>query len=206
VTGPIAFTVWDGHGRLPAWRRKLIAAWLTANDISPDDACADHAITILTVPFRPAEAADEGEPWQIQVIALHQYYVNRHGTKEQNLITRKPVTFQRTVPLKVAFPPEPTTVEEGPHHGEEPQVEPVEEGQRPPQHQGGTQEDEQQAVRLAETEEVQGGRPGSCSERVGQGLRSRIASAEEGRSKGRDQEVPQPEEVRRQPQEEVGGA
>jgi hypothetical protein len=181
-----------------------IAAWLTANDINPDDACADHAITILTVPFRPAETADEGGPWLVQVIALHQYYVNRHGAKEQNLITRQPVTFQRTVPLKVSFPADPTPAEEGTRHGEEPQVQPVEEGQRPPQHQGRPEEDEQQAVRLAETEEVQGGRSGSCSERVGEGLGSRIAGAEEGRPQGRGAQVPESEEVQRRPQEEVG--
>jgi hypothetical protein len=108
---PIAYTVHDGRGTPPKWRLKLIAAWLTANDVDPGNVSADHPITVLTVPFRPEEAADGG-PWQIQVIALHQHFVRPDGKKEQNLLTRRPVDFQRTIPLKVAFPPEPTTVEE----------------------------------------------------------------------------------------------
>lgn len=120
---PIALTVHDGHGMPPAWRRKLIAAWLTANDVNPDNVSADHPISVLTVPFRPAETADGG-PWMLQVIVLHQYYVNANGAKEQDLIARKPVLFQRTVPLKVLFPPEPTTVDEGPRHGEEQEARP----------------------------------------------------------------------------------
>jgi hypothetical protein len=106
VTAPIAYTVHDGHGVPPAWRRKLIAAWLTANDVNPDDVSASYPVTVLTVPFRPSEAADDGEPWMLQVIVLHQYYTRADGAKEQNLITRKPVVFQRTVPLKVPFPPD----------------------------------------------------------------------------------------------------
>lgn len=104
MTAPIAYTVHDGHGVPPAWRRKLIAAWLTANDINPDDVAAFHPVSVLTVPFRPAETADDGEPWLVQVIVLHQYYTRPDGAKEPNLITRRPVTFQRTVPLKVPFP------------------------------------------------------------------------------------------------------
>jgi hypothetical protein len=188
---PIAFTVYDGHGRLPAWRRKLIAAWLTANDINPDDACADHAITILTVPFRPAEAADEEEPWQIQVIALHQYYVNRHGTKEQNLVTRKPVTFQRTVPLKVSFPADPTA-DEGTRHGEA-------QGQA-------AQEAPQEVVRPARQEGLSDPRQGPRQSGAVQGEAARHeGTAEEGPRRG-DEAVSRPEEVRRRPEEEVGGA
>jgi hypothetical protein len=187
----IAFTVWDGHGRLPAWRRKLIAAWLTANDINPDDACADHAITILTVPFRPAETANEGGPWMVQVITLHQYYVNRHGAKEQNLITRKPVTFQRTVPLKVPFPVD-AIADEGTRHGEA-------QGQA-------AQEALQEVVRPTQREGLSDPRQGPRQGGAVQGQPARDeGAAEEGPRRG-GQAVPQPEEDRRRPEEEVGGS
>ncbi|MFE6412551.1 hypothetical protein ACFVOR_37090 [Streptomyces sp. NPDC057837] len=123
TNAPIALTVHDGHGMPPNWRRELIAAWLTANDVDPNNVSPHHPISVLTVPFRPAETSDGG-PWMLQVIVLHQYYVNANGAKEQDLITRKPVLFQRTVPLKVPFPPEPTTVGEGPRHGEEQEARP----------------------------------------------------------------------------------
>lgn len=116
MTAPTAYTAHDGHGTPPPWRRQLIAAWLTANDVDPDLVSAAHPVTVLTVPFRPAHTADQGEPWQVQVIVLHQYYANPDGVKEQNLITRKPVTFQRTVPLKVPFPAD--TTDEGTTRGE----------------------------------------------------------------------------------------
>jgi hypothetical protein len=116
---PIAFTVHDGHGVPPAWRQQLIATWLTANDINPDDVSADHPISILTVPLRPAEAAGDGEPWLIQVIVLHQYYTRPDGAKEQNLISHQPVVFQRTVPLKVAFPAHSATEEKAARTEEE---------------------------------------------------------------------------------------
>ena len=127
TNAPIGYTVHDGHGMPPNWRLELIAAWLTANDIDPKNVTPHHPISILTVPFRPEETADGG-PWMLQVIVLHQYYVNANGSMEQDLIARKPVTFQRTVPLKVAFPPESTTVNEGPRHGEEQEVRPAGEG------------------------------------------------------------------------------
>jgi hypothetical protein len=190
---PIAYTVHDGRSRLPHWRRELIAAWLTANDIQPDDVSGNHPISILTVPFRPAPTADGG-PWLIQVIVLHQYFIGTSGAKEQNLITREAVTFQRTVPLKTSFPADPTPDDEGHPDGEEPEVEAVEEGQRPPEHKGGPQGDEQQAVRAAETEEVQDRRSCSREERTGQGVGSRIAGAEEGGTEGRGAQVPEPEE------------
>jgi hypothetical protein len=190
MTGPIAFIVWDGHGRLPAWRRKLIAAWLTANDINPDDACADRAITILTVPFRPAEAAGDGEPWLIPVITLHQYYVNRHGAKEQNLITRQPVTFQRTVPLKVPFPADTPTADEGARDGEA-------EGQA-------AQEAPQEVVRPAREAQISHTGQVACQERPGEGLTERIEGNSEEDPRQDHEEVPKPEEVQRRPEEEVG--
>lgn len=200
MTDAPAYTVHDGNSRLPEWRRKLIAAWLTANDIAPADVSADHPITILTVPFRPPETADDGGPWLVQVIVLHQYFTHADGTKEQNLLTRRAVTFQRTVPLKTPFPTDPTTDDEGTSDGQEPEVEAVEEDQRPPKHQGGPEGDEQQAVCVAPSEEVQNRRSSSRSERSSEGLGSRIAGAEEGREEGGGAQVPQPEE------EEVGDA
>ncbi|WP_051947310.1 hypothetical protein [Streptomyces scabiei] len=104
---PLAYAVHDGHGTIPRWKRQLIAAWLTANDISPDDVSATHPLTVITVPFRPAGTVDDAGPLLIQVIVLHQYYVRPDGAKEEDLITRRPVAFQRTVPLKVAWPPDP---------------------------------------------------------------------------------------------------
>ncbi|WP_193483277.1 hypothetical protein, partial [Streptomyces violaceus] len=182
MTAPTAFTVHDGHGRPPKWRRQLIAAWLTANDVNPDNVSADHAITVLTVPFRPEETADGG-PWMLQVIVLHQYHVNANGSKEQNLITRKPVTFQRTVPLKVAFPPEPATVDEGSRHGQA-ESEAAEEAP-------------EEVVRHPEQAQVSDPRQGARQKCAGQGQTVRNESAaEEGPCSG-DEAIPEPEEDRR---------
>ena len=182
MTGPIAYTVHDGHGTPPAWRRQLIAAWLTANDIDPGLVSASHPVSVLTAPFRTEETAGDGEPWMIQVIVLHQYYARADGVKEQNLITRKPVTFQRTVPLKVPFPADPTA-DEGARHGEA-------EGQA-------AQEAPQEVVRPAGEEGVshprQGAREGGPLE--GQAARNEGA-AEKGPRRGH-QAVPESEEDRR---------
>jgi hypothetical protein len=198
----MAYTVHDGHGTPPTWRQKLIAAWLTANDVDPNVVSAAHPVTVLMVPFRPADEPD-GPPWMIQVIVLHQYYVRADGAKETDLILRRPVVFQRTVPLKVPFPADTPPGDEGAARGEEPQVQPVEEDQRPPQHQERTQGDEQQAIRPAQAEEVPHRRSGARPQRPGEGVGSRIAGAEEGRSKGRGAQVPEPQEKRQGPQEEV---
>ena len=118
MTAPIALTIHPGGGPPPTWRRSLIAEWLTANGINPTHVAADDPITVLTVPFRPPDA-DSEDPWLIQVIVFRQYYANAEGTYEQNLISRKAVTFQRTVPLTVPFPGEPTTTAEGTGHGQD---------------------------------------------------------------------------------------
>lgn len=190
MTAPIAFTVHDGHGNPPAWRRKLIAAWLTANDVNPDLVSAAHPVSVLTVPFQPADATEGEGPWLIQVIVLHQYYVRGSGAKEQNLITRTPVTFQRTVPLKVPFPADSTIAEEGPRHGEADRQ--------------AAQEATQEQVRPAREEGVshprQGARQGGPLE--GEAARDEGA-AEEGPRRGH-QAVPQPEEDEPRPAKEVG--
>lgn len=108
MTAPVAQTVHPGNGVPPEWRRSLIAEWLTANGINPEDVSADDPITILAVPHAPA--APDG--WLLQVIVFTQYHRSAEGAHEQNLITRRLVSFQRTVPLKVPFPPEPSTGDE----------------------------------------------------------------------------------------------
>ena len=189
MTAPIAFTVHDGHGNPPAWRRKLIAAWLTSNDVNPDLVSAAHPVSVLTVPFRPADATEGEGPWLIQVIVLHQYYVRGSGAKEQNLITRAPVTFQRTVPLKVPFPADSTIAEEGPRHGEADRQ--------------AAQETPEVRLRPSRETQVPHTGQGACEERVVPGRTERIeGDSKEDPRQGHPQ-VPQLEEDRRQaPQEE----
>lgn len=201
MTGrPVAQTLHTGSGIPAEERRQSLVGWLTANGINPDLVAVNSPITVLTVPFRPES---DTEPWLVQVIVFTQYHVNPDGTREQNLITREAVTFQRTVPLTVPFPADPATADEGTRDGEEPQVEAVEEDQRPPQHQGGPEADEQQAVRPAETEEVQDRRSSSRKERTGEGGAERIEGDSEEDPRQGHEAVPQPEEVQRQ--KEVGG-
>ena len=190
MTAPIAFTVHDGHGNPPAWRRKLIAAWLTSNDINPDLVSAAHPVSVLTVPFRPADATEGQGPWLIQVIVLHQYYVRESSAKEQNLITRAPVTFQRTVPLKVPFPADSTIAEEGPRHGEADRQ--------------AAQEATQEQVRPARNAPVPDRYESAGQERARQGRAERVEGAAEDHSRSGDEAVAQLEEDRRRPEEEVG--
>ena len=182
MNGPIAYTVHDGHGTPPAWRRQLIAAWLTANDIDPGLVSASHPVSVLTVPFRTEQTAGDGEPWMIQVIVLHQYYARADGVKEQNLITRKPVTFQRTVPLKVPFPADPTA-DEGARHGEA-------EGQA-------AQEAPEVQVRPARSAPLSHRHQGTGQERTREGLAERIEGNSEDHPRQGHQAVAQPEEDRR---------
>lgn len=99
---PIALTVHDGHSTLPIPQQQLVVGWLAAHGIDADQVSADHVITVLTVPYRPP--ADDGTPWLIQIIVFHQMYVGPDGARELDLLSRKPVAFQRTVPLTVPFP------------------------------------------------------------------------------------------------------
>lgn len=188
AAAPVACTVHDGHGMPPAWRRKLIAAWLTANDVTPENVSADHPISVLTVPFRPEETADGG-PWMLQVIVLNQYYVNANGSKEQNLITRKPVTYQRTVPLKVPFPADTPSGDEGATRGQADQQ--------------AAQEASQEQVRPARSAPLPDRHKGEGSQRTRQGSAERIEVDAEDHPRPRHEAVPEPEEDRRRPEEEV---
>ena len=107
---PIAQAIHPGSGPPAGWRVQLIAQWLAAHGVNADQVAADDPITVLTVPipFRPANADGEG-PWLVQVIAFSEYFTNADGKRELNLITRKPVVFQRTVPLHTPFPTDPAT-------------------------------------------------------------------------------------------------
>ncbi|GHJ34360.1 hypothetical protein TPA0910_87930 [Streptomyces hygroscopicus subsp. sporocinereus] len=142
-----------------------------------------------------------GVPWMIDVIVFHQYYEHPDGTRELNFITREAIAFQRTVPLQIPFPTDPTTDDEGASDGEEQEVRTVEEDERSPQHEDGPEEDEQQAVRAAREEEIPGGRPASRSQRAGAGIAAWLTGREEGRSRGGAPEVPEPEEDRPQGKE-----
>ncbi|NUS82792.1 MAG: hypothetical protein HOY75_08560 [Streptomyces sp.] len=98
---PLAVTVHDGYGPLPEHIEQLVIHWLRANRINPAQISIQHPILILPV---PVPASDGGASYLIQVIAFHQFYVGPDGDNENNLLTHRPVVFQRTVPLIVALP------------------------------------------------------------------------------------------------------
>lgn len=103
TNAPIALRIHDGHGPVPEEVQALVAQWLRANRINPDQVSVQHPITVLTVPY--ASDTDEGgTSWLVQIIVFHQFYVGPDGAREDNLLTRRPVAFERTVPLTVAFP------------------------------------------------------------------------------------------------------
>lgn len=99
---PIALRIHDGHGSLPEEVQPLVAQWLRANRINPDQVSVQHPLTVLTVPYAPA--TEDGTSWLVQIIVFHQFYVGPDGAREDDLLTHRPVCFQRTVPLTVAFP------------------------------------------------------------------------------------------------------
>lgn len=104
TNAPIALRIHDGHGPVPDEVLPLVAHWLRANRINPDQVSVQHPITVLTVPY----ASDTEEAgWLLQIIVFHQFYVGPDGAREDNLLTHRPVTFERTVPLTVAFPNSP---------------------------------------------------------------------------------------------------
>lgn len=122
TTAPIVQTIHPG-GELPTgWKLAALTEWLPANGINPSLVSVDEPITVLPVPHNSA-APDGDKAWAVQVIVFAQFYVGENGTKEQNLITRRPVKFQRTVPLRVAFPAEPAPegTEEEERDAEEPE-------------------------------------------------------------------------------------
>jgi len=195
---PIAYTVHPGGRAVSPEQQQALARWLPANGINPNLVSVAAPVTVLPVPHGQGP---DGQSWLIQVIVFEQFHVDHTGVNEHNLITGQPVTFQRTVPLQVPypFPTAPTT--DGEDHGQE--VEPVEEGQRPPQHQGGPQEDERQELRPAEAEALQDRRSAARAERPRKGSAERIEDHAEEDPREGHQAVSQPEED--QP-EEVGAA
>lgn len=184
---PDAQSVHIGHG-LPDWPRlKRIQEWLRVNGIDPRLVAVNRPVYVLPVQNGTIEG---GVPWLIDVIVFHEYYENSDGHRERNFFTNEAVMFQRTVPLTVPFPADPTT--DGEDHGEvvrEEAEQAAEEGVRDPQQ-----------TQIPHT------RQSAREERSGQGLGPRNEGAEEGRSSSRHEAVPEPEEDRRRPQEEVGDA
>ncbi|WP_154686151.1 hypothetical protein [Streptomyces himastatinicus] len=181
-----AQTVHSGHGvpsETTLWR---INAWLEANGIDPCLVLAERPIYVLAVANGTIQG---GLPWLIDVIVFHQYYEHPDGTRELNFITHEAVSFQRTVPLQVPFPADPTTDDEGAIDGEADQQ--------------AEEEAAEVQVRAARQAGVPRGHEGQSEERAGQGEPTRIeGAAEEGTRRG-DEAVPEPEEVRRKPEEEV---
>jgi hypothetical protein len=182
---PIAQTIHPGNGVPAGWRRELIAEWMTANGVDADNVSADHPITVLTVPYRNSTADGEG-PWLIQVIAFTQYYRRPDGTREHDLISQRPVSFQRTVPLTVPFPTDPKT--DGEDRGqadrqaaqEAPEVQVRPAGEAP----------------VSDRYEIKG------QERTGEGRAKRIEGHPEDHPRQGHQALSEPEEDRRE--EEVG--
>jgi hypothetical protein len=188
VKPPDAQSIHTGYG-LPNWPRlKRIQEWLKANGIDPRLVAVNRPVYVLPVPNGTIQG---GVPWLIDVIVFHEYYENPDGHRERNFITNEAVMFQRTVPLQVPFPADPTT--DGGDRG---------------------QADLEEAQQAAEEVVRPSGQEGLSDPRQGPRQGGPVAggaawdegSAEEGTGRG-DQEVPEPEEDRREEvrQEEVGG-
>lgn len=107
-TSPLAVIVHDGNGPLPETTEQLVIHWLKANRINPAQVAIQHPILVLPVPV----PGDDEKAYLVQVIAFHQFYVGPDGDHENNLLTRRAVCFQRTVPLTVAFPTLPAPAEQ----------------------------------------------------------------------------------------------
>jgi hypothetical protein len=102
---PLAYAVHPGGDIPTGQNQQTIAAWMTANGINPNLVAAVNPITVLPIPY---EDQGDGEgPWLVQMIVFSQFYMREDGTKDHNHLTRQPVTFQRTVPLRVPFPAAP---------------------------------------------------------------------------------------------------
>lgn len=113
-TAPLAVIVHDGNGPLPEDTEQLVIHWLKANRINPAQVAIQHPIMVLPVPVPDAD----GTVYLIQAIAFHQFYVGPDGDHEDNLLTRSVVSFQRTVPLTVAFPVLPAPAEQAARDGQ----------------------------------------------------------------------------------------
>lgn len=183
---PEAQSVHIGHG-LPDWPRlKRIQEWLKANGIDPRLVAVNRPVYVLPVQNGTIQG---GVPWLIDVIIFHQYYENPDGHRERNSITNEAVMFQRTVPLQVPFPADPTTADEGTGHGEAEQQ--------------AAEEAPQEFIRDQEQAGVPDPRQGARESGAFKGPTARNESTEKGRSSSRHQAVPEPEEDRRGPEEAV---
>ena len=186
---PDAQSIHTGPG-LPDWPRlKRIQEWLKLNGIDPRLVAVSRPVYVLPVQNGTIQG---GVPWLIDVIVFHEYYENPGGHREQNMITREAVMYQRTVPLIVPFPAEPTTADEGTRHGETDRQ--------------ATEEAPEDRVRDQEQAGVPDPRQGARESGTFKSPTARNESAEKGRSSSGDQAVPEPQEDRRGPEEEVGGA
>jgi hypothetical protein len=171
----------------PESTRRRINAWLEANGIDPCLVLPQRPIYVLAVANGTIQG---GIPWLIDTIVFHQYFEHPDGTRELNFITHEAVSFQRTVPLQVPFPTDPTTGDEGASDGEADQQ--------------AAEEATEVQVRAARQAGVPRGHEGQGEERAGQGESTRIESAaKEGTCRGHEA-VPQPEEDQQRTQEEVG--
>lgn len=190
MTDAPAYTVHDGAGPPPKWRRQIIAEWLTAHHIRPKDVSADHPILILNMPHREqADQPDQGQ-WTIQVISFVQYIRNEEDNIAAHPETGRPLTIQRTVPLQHAFPTDTTT--DGEDHGEADSEE--------------AQQAVEEVLRDPQQAQIPHSRQSTRKECSGQGVGPWNEGTEEGGSSSGDQAVSQPEEVRRGTEEEVGDA
>lgn len=183
MSAPLAYTIHPGGCVPDGAAQQIIAEWLPANGVNPNLVSADDPITVLPVPYGGAE---DGAPWMIQVIVFSQFHVDHTGAKERNLITRRPVTFQRTVPLRVPFPTAPVT--DGEDRGQTDRE--------------AAQQDPQVEVRDAGEEGVSDRHKGKSPQRAGQGEPVRNEGTAEEGSGRRYQALSEPEEDRRQPEEE----
>ncbi|MER6092448.1 hypothetical protein [Streptomyces bluensis] len=184
---PDAQTVHPGHGIPHEDLRQRICTWLKANGINPEDVVATRPVYVLAVPNGTIQG---GLPWLIDVIVFHQFYRRSDGCIERDFINREAAMFQRTVPLTVPFPTDPTT--DGEDHGQADSK--------------AAQQAPQVQVRPAPEAGVSAGHQGEGEERPGQGVATRDeGTAEEGSGRGHEalsepeedqwQEDGQPEEV-----------
>lgn len=185
---PDAETIHGGYGIPYGPRLQRIQKWLKDNGIDPLQVASHRPVYVLAVQDGTIQG---GVPWMVDVIVFHQYYENAAGYREQNFITRESVMFQRTVPLIVPFPADLTPDDEGISDGKA-------DGQT-------AQQAPEVEVRDAREAGVSDRHEGQGEERAGEGVAARNeGAAEEGSGRGH-QAVSEPEEDRREPEEEVGG-
>lgn len=109
TNAPLAYTAHPGGAIPPA-----LTPWLTANGINPALVDVGDPIVVLLAPY---SASPDGQQLLMHVIVFSQYHVDPSGTPERNLLTLRPVTFQRTIPLQVPLPHE-TPADQAPEDAE----------------------------------------------------------------------------------------